>query len=113
MIIKSRILPFRGFTALNLFGVVIIRKDSWERLSPDDRARVLVHESIHTRQMRELLYIGFYAIYLLEWIFRIIFHTKTAYRGISFEREAYSHEREFKYLFTRRSYAQWRTPNIY
>lgn len=108
MIIISRMLPFRGFTAVNLFGAVFVRKEAWEKLCPTERERVLVHEAIHTRQMRELLYIGFYALYFIEWVFRIIFHTKTAYKGISFEIEAYCHEDDIRYLFTREKYAMWR-----
>lgn len=67
------------------------------------------HEDIHTAQMQELGYIGFYIIYFLEWVYRLIFHTKTAYRGISFEREAYEHEADgWLYLKRRKHYAQWR-----
>lgn len=66
------------------------------------------HEAIHTAQMKELLYVFFYVIYFLEWLYRLVFHTKTAYIGISFEREAYENEENLKYLDTRKHFAQWR-----
>lgn len=66
------------------------------------------HEKIHTAQMRELWYIGFYILYFLEWVYRLVFHTRTAYRGISFEREAYVNQSNYRYLAKRRRYAQWR-----
>jgi len=101
-IIENKLLPFPGFVAMNLFGVILTRDRSsitWRTLS---------HEAIHTAQMRELLYIGFYVIYFLEWIYRLVFHTKTAYRGLSFEVEAYDHQGEDDYLIHRRRFAQWR-----
>lgn len=72
---------------------------------------VLNHEAIHTAQMKELLYVGFYVLYLLEWLYRLVFHTRTAYEGISFEEEAYSHQHEKDYLKTRRHFAMWRKDN--
>lgn len=66
------------------------------------------HEKIHTAQMRELWYVGFYVLYLLEWIYRLAFHTRTAYRGISFEVEAYEHQYDYDYLKSRKRFAMWR-----
>lgn len=108
MIVENDILPFRGFVAMNIFGIVFVRRDSWNKLPGMQQDALLQHESIHTEQMRELGFLGFYIIYFFEWIYRLIFHTKTAYRGISFEREAYDHEHDYGYLFYRKPYAQWR-----
>ena len=99
-IIRARHFPPKGFKAINLFGVVIARKDV--TLTEDD----IRHEEIHTAQMREMLYIPFYIWYLLEWLYRLVFEIN-AYRSISFEREAYEHEDEPGYLESRRPYA-WR-----
>lgn len=107
-IILNSIIPFPGFLAINLFGFVFTRRDAWERTSKERQAIVRTHEAIHTAQMRELWYVGFYIIYLLEWLYRLVFHTKTAYRGISFEVEAYDHEREPEYLLKREKFAQWK-----
>ena len=58
------------------------------------------HERIHASQMKELLYILFYAWYVIEWIVRLIQYrdTREAYRNISFEREAYANQGDFSYL---------------
>lgn len=99
-IIYNNIIPFKGFSVVNLFGVLFTRV---QRLS----RRIINHEGIHTVQMKELGYIGFYIIYLLEWLYRLV-TTKNAYRSISFEREAYANESNPNYLKTRKKYAQWR-----
>lgn len=104
-VIPNNILPFNGFMFCNVCGILFIRKDAMDNAEEKDYN----HEAIHTAQMKELLYIGFYIAYLLEWLYRLIFHTKTAYMGISFEREAYENEANLNYLDTRRHFAQWRT----
>lgn len=100
-IIHNNIIPFKGFLAINFFGILFVR--GTER---DINDIVLNHERIHTAQMKELGYILFYIIYLLEWIVRL-FKKGNAYRNISFEREAYKHERDLNYLSTRPKWAMW------
>lgn len=107
-IIENKVLPFPGFLGINLFGIIFVRKDVWEKLNAVQRETVLRHERIHTAQMLELGFLGFYFLYFLEWVLRLIFHTRTAYRGISFEREARAHQWEPGYLTRRRLYSQWR-----
>lgn len=105
-VIYNSIIPFKGFAAINLFGVVFARKEC-RPLS----ATALNHEAIHTAQMRELGYIGFYIIYLLEWIYRLPKQWRTgqsAYRAISFEREAYENELHVAWPIARKHFAQWR-----
>lgn len=108
MLIKNNIIPFRGFVAINLFGLVFVRKKEWEKLTPARQEKVRLHEAIHTRQMLELLIVGFYLLYLLEWAYWLVFRPLSAYRHISFEREAYDKEGNKIYLKTRRHYAQWK-----
>ena len=98
----NRFIPFKGFRAINLFGVIFARKGSV--ITP----HTINHEKIHTAQMRELGYIGFYVLYFLEWIVRLVVATKTAYKGISFEVEAYEHQYDYKYFANRKRYAMWR-----
>jgi len=86
-IIYSNIIPFKGYVAINLFGVLFARNEYKGHISDV----VINHEEIHTEQMRELLYIGFYLWYVIEWLIKLPFH-KNAYRAISFEREAYAHQ---------------------
>lgn len=97
-IIRNNIIPFKGFAAINIVGIVFARKDAYIS------HQTLNHEAIHTSQMRELAYIPFYILYLLEWIVRL-FMAGNAYRNISFEREAYDNERNPEYVKQRKHYA--------
>ena len=101
-IIYNSIIPFPGFLAINLFGVLFVRKGGVVS------EVVLNHEKIHTAQMKELGYIGFYLIYLVEWLVRLLM-PGNAYRNIRFEREAYTNEHNLEYLSSRKHYAMWRT----
>lgn len=96
-VIYNNIIPFPGFKAINLFGILFARTGS-----NIDRYTIN-HESIHTAQMKEMLYIFFYVWYLLEWLIRL-FMKGNAYRNISFEREAYDNESDLNYLNGRKYY---------
>lgn len=65
------------------------------------------HESIHSAQIKELLVLGFYLWYVVEWLFRAIqyrgFHR--GYLNISFEREAYNNDANLDYLSERKHFA--------
>lgn len=100
-VLRSRWFPFKGYAAMNVCGVIIVRHGYV--LSPI----LLNHESIHTAQMRELCYLPFYVLYFIEWLVRLML-PGNAYRNISFEREAYNHDHDTTYLMHRRHYAQWR-----
>lgn len=99
MIIKSRLIP-KGY-CVNLFGTFWARKTDWI-----DKY-VINHERIHTTQQRELLFLPFYLLYILEWLFRLVQYrdSKKAYYNISFEREAYTHGNDLTYLPRRHPYA--------
>lgn len=97
-IIYNNIIPFKGFKAINLFGILFVRSEY------KVEERTIRHESIHTAQIKELLYIFFYLWYIIEWIIRLFqcsFDFKKAYRNISFEREAYDNEFDIDYLENR------------
>lgn len=98
----NSLIPFRGFTAINLFGCVFARRE-FEPVSD----RILRHEAIHTAQMHETGYVGFYLLYLAEWLWRWarLKDATAAYRAIRFEREAYGHQDELDYLAYRRPFA--------
>jgi len=100
--IYNNILPIKGFKAMNLFGILLIRKG---KVMTDKNIR---HEQIHTEQMKEMLYIGFYLWYVIEWLIRLILcmSAKRAYYSISFEQEAYKHQEDVSYLERRRRY-EW------
>lgn len=99
-VIYNPFLPFPGFTAMNLCGLILARRES-EPL----QAVTLRHEAIHTAQMRETLYVGFYLLYLLEWFIKLFVYGREAYRHISFEREAYQFAPYENYLEERKAYA--------
>lgn len=96
IIIYNKVLPFPGYRAINLFGIIFARGD--KPLS----ACTITHETVHTKQMRETLFIGFYIWYLLEFLIKlaICLNWDRAYRSVSFEQEAYDFD----------SYPTW--PNI-
>lgn len=98
-VIYNNIIPFRGFSAINLFGLIFARKE-YDPLAK----RTLNHEAIHTAQMRELLYIGFYLWYVVEWLVKLFIYGKEAYRNVSFEREAYQYAGDEGYLSIRKRY---------
>lgn len=99
LIIKTKIMP-KGY-CLNLFGMLLTRDKSWI-----DRD-VINHEKIHDAQLRELLYIPFYILYITEWLIRLLQYRSwnKAYMNISFEREAYANGHNHSYLPARRRYA--------
>lgn len=70
---------------------------------------LLNHERIHLRQQAELGVLPFYVWYGLEYLLRRIQFGAhyTAYRNISFEREAFAHEANLNYLKTRRLWSFW------
>lgn len=100
IIIKSRFAP-KGF-CINILGTLWARDTSWLD------SKVINHELIHTAQMRELLFIPFYLLYVLEWMYRLVEYRNfdKAYRNISFEREAYANGHDLTYL-SRRSHFSW------
>lgn len=109
-VLYSKYLPPKGFSAINLFGFFIIRKDHKELIEkyPSIRTQLLNHESIHTAQMKEMLYIFFYLWYGVEWLIRWVgcgFKAKKAYRSILFEKEAYKYEKDIEYLQRRKSFS--------
>ncbi|MDO4185119.1 MAG: hypothetical protein Q4D30_01325 [Bacteroidales bacterium] len=99
-IVYNNIIPFKGYKAINLFGVLFARRG---RMVGEV---LLNHERIHTAQMREMLYIPFYVWYLLEWAVKLVIYRSQdkAYRAISLEREAYQNERRTRYLSERKHY---------
>jgi hypothetical protein len=102
-IIKNKFIPFKGYKAMNLFGIIFFREEC------DIDAASLNHEAIHTEQMKEMLYIPFYIWYIIEYLIRLIVlrDFKKAYRFIGFEQEAYDHEFERNYLKERKHFTWW------
>ena len=118
-LLRTRFLPLAPYCALTIGPLLLIRRGA--KLTPS----LLRHEQIHWRQCRELLVFGFYIWYLLEWMLRLIEEafrpsdfpssfssrpdaartgrglsalSQRAYFRISFEREAYTHQSDYRYL---------------
>ena len=97
--VKNNIVPFKGFTALTLWPFVFVRKDEEQNYTHI----VERHEAIHGEQQKEMLIVLFYLWYLAEWLVKWIYHRNrtTAYKNISFEREAYANQYDAAYLVVR------------
>ena len=65
------------------------------------------HEKIHLVQQRELWILGFYILYVWYWLKARIkgLSNDDAYRFIPFEKEAYKHQSNLKYLKNRKPHA--------
>ena len=100
IIIKNKIIPFGNYKAMNLFGI-IFTKSSLSEIE-------LNHEKIHTKQMLELLIIGFYLWYIIEYLLIRIFGNKDSqtdrYHEVSFEEEAHNNDTNLNYLKNRKPF---------
>ncbi len=66
------------------------------------------HENIHFVQGKELLFVGFWILYVLNYLinlFRFKFDRREAYKNIAFELEAYIMEGQTSYLSNRKRFA--------
>ncbi len=88
--------------AITLFPFIILRRPEMKK-----RKKLINHEKIHIQQQLELLIIGFYIWYLLEYVIRLLRYQNhySAYRQISFEQEAYDNEDNPDYLANRKLWA--------
>lgn len=99
-IVRNKFIPFGGYKCINLFGVLFVKGNA----VIDDTT--ITHETIHTKQMQETAYIFFYLWYGIEWLIRLIKYKDchTAYRNVSFEREAYEWQEDCIYPEVRTHY---------
>lgn len=94
MILVFKHFFYRNYVGLSLWPFIIVKEGALKR------DKVLInHERIHLKQQLELLLVGFYLWYMLEWLFRTVWYLSAyrAYQNISFEREAYCNEQDFDY----------------
>lgn len=98
MIITSKYLVPKGYAAMAIFPFIFVHDRKMR-----DNAVLINHERIHLRQQIELLILPFYLWYVAEYCINRLrnMDAKTAYRNISFEREAYSNEGNSNYLSNR------------
>lgn len=98
MIFISKYIVPKGYTGVALFPFVILRSKAFK-----NDAILINHEKIHLRQQLEMLVLPFYVFYAVEFCIRLLIHRKwnIAYRHISFEKEAFTNEKDLAYLQTR------------
>ena len=119
-IIRNKYIPFPGYKAINLFGVLFVKNNA-----KIDEVTIN-HESIHSAQIAEVMiasvpfalllwlftnvWLGFllviasyYLWYVIEWLIRL--PKGNAYKNISFEREAYANENYSDYLNERKLFS--------
>ena len=84
-----------------LFPFVFVRSDA------TITKETLRHERIHCEQQKEMLMVFFLLWYAIEWLVKLCYYRNriTAYKNISFEREAYSNQNNVAYLDERKPYA--------
>ncbi|MDR0667138.1 MAG: hypothetical protein LBF90_00780 [Prevotellaceae bacterium] len=106
-IIYNSFIPFKGFSAMMLCGVIFARREH-RPLS----ATTINHEAIHRAQARDCGgYLWFYLRYLWFWLRGLVkyrFDNKKAYHSIPFEREAYAYEYRLEYITTCRQTNAWK-----
>ena len=126
IVIKNRLIPFGGYTSINLFGIVFTKVEMNEKS--------INHERIHTAQFLELSivtaliifilrmvfgisawwfltsFFTYYIWYIIEYMIISIMHNKQscAYRDVSFEEEAYANDDNLNYLDNRNVFAWWK-----
>ncbi len=94
-VIVSRYLIPKGFQGITLFPFIVVSDNDLKQNSV-----MINHEKIHIRQQLELLILPFFIWYGIEFLVKwLIYKDKnTAYRNISFEKEAYANEKDRNYL---------------
>ena len=88
----------KGYTGMTIFPFVFLKESHLK-----DNLVMVNHEKIHLRQQLELLILPFFVWYFVDYLVKMIWYknSKTAYRNIIFEREAYANEKDLDYLKSR------------
>ena len=89
-----------NLNAITLWPFIIIKYDNIPQ-------EIINHELIHIAQCNELFIIGFYIIFIIEFIFNTIKYRDRykAYCSSMFEKEAYAYMSDLNYLNKRHYYA--------
>ncbi|MCW8981905.1 MAG: hypothetical protein OQJ83_11015 [Altibacter sp.] len=95
IVVVNRFLLRKSFSGITLWPFIILKHSGLRK-----DLVFLNHERIHFRQQTELLVLPFYVWYMLEYVIRLLQYKDRykAYKNISFEREAYTHEKDLDYL---------------
>lgn len=95
---------------LSVFPFVVLRE--YHR-NTERGTIILNHETIHFRQTVETLVVGFYVVYVVNYLINLLIyrHPILAYKNLLFEREAYSNQTDLTYCDTRRWFSWIRKTN--
>ncbi len=95
LLVVNKYLFRKRFVGITLWPFVFMKHADLKR-----DANFINHERIHLRQQLEMLILPFFIWYGIEYIIRLLQYKDryTAYRNISFEREAYANEAQLDYL---------------
>lgn len=115
----NKLIPFKGYFAICLFGTIYIRDFNKDR---EVNKSTMNHEGIHLCQIEDFIsnpnnkkwktMIGgciFYVLYFIEWLIKLIISAFTfgkikAYRSISFEQEAFNNQFDYNYQGNRQRF---------
>lgn len=101
LIIYNSFIPVKGFSALTLWPFIFVRKGA------NVTDTTMRHEAIHAKQQMEMFVVFFLLWYAVEWLIRWAYYRNriTAYKNISFEREAYAQQSSMCYHIYRKPFA--------
>lgn len=99
IIITSKYLVWPSAVAWAFFPFILVKDEKYRT------DKILNHERIHLAQQLELLVVPFYLLYVINFLINLLLMRPRPYRMISFEREAFGNEDNFKYLDTRKFWA--------
>ena len=90
---------FISIYAITLFPFIFIKDDG-------DNVTI-THESIHIKQQQELYVVGFYILYIWDWVRGLIKYKniQVAYYKIRFEQEAYEFDYDIQYPENRKKFS--------
>ena len=102
MIVVFKHLFVKNYVGLSFWPFIVVK----EQVYKTDEV-LINHEKIHLQQQKELLVLPFYLWYIVEWLLRCLWYLNTykAYQNISFEKEAYHHEKDMNYCQNRKFWA--------
>ena len=95
-------IPFLPMAGMAIFPFILIKKINYKT-----QQRFIYHEKIHLVQQLEMLLIGFYVLYVLNYLVNLMKYRNhnQAYLNIIFEKEAYTMESDLSYLRKRKLWA--------
>jgi hypothetical protein len=93
MIVVNKYLVPNGYAAITLYPFIILKDKKYR-----SNETLINHERIHIAQQKELLVVGFYILYVLNWLVNLVIEPDEAYRSIVFEQEAKEYESYLIYL---------------